>query len=140
MDSLLLRTAARIIVPLQLLLSLFLLARGHNEPGGGFAGGLLAACAIILHGIAHGIPAARRLLRVAPQLLIGLGLIAAAGSGLVAMFAGQPFLTGLWGGSLPTLIAGDLKFGTPLLFDFGVYLVVAGVATLMIFSVAEEVD
>lgn len=140
MDSMLLRTAARIIVPLQLLLSLFLLVRGHNEPGGGFVGGLMAACAITLHGIAHGMPAGRRMLRVAPQFLIGLGLLAAAASGLPGMLAGEPFLTGLWGGSLPTFVAGDLKFGTPLLFDVGVYLVVAGVATLMIFSVAEEAD
>jgi len=140
MDSMLLRAAARIIVPLQLLLSLFLLVRGHNEPGGGFVGGLMAACAITLHGIAHGMPAGRRMLRVAPQFLIGLGLLAAAVSGLPGMLAGDPFLTGLWGGSLPTFVAGDLKFGTPLLFDVGVYLVVAGVATLMIFSVAEEAD
>ena len=138
MDSLILRVAARVITPLQLIFSVVLLVRGHNEPGGGFIGGLVAACGIALHGIAHGIPAARRLLRVTPQTLIGLGLLAAALSGFVGVFEGQPFMTGLWGGSVPTLVAGELKFGTPLLFDTGVYLVVVGVAVLMIFSMTEN--
>jgi len=138
MDSLILRTAARVIMPLQLAFSLVLLLRGHNEPGGGFIGGLVAACGIALHGVAHGIPAARRLLRVPPQMLIGLGLFLAAASGFAGVFQGLPFMTGLWGGSVPTLVAGELKFGTPLLFDTGVYLVVAGVAVLMVFSMAED--
>jgi multicomponent Na+:H+ antiporter subunit B len=140
MDSILLRTGARVIVPIQLVFSLFLLVRGHNEPGGGFIGGLLAAGAIILYGIANGMPAARRKLRVQPQTLIGIGVIAATLSGVFALVAGRPFMTGLWGGSMPTLLAGTLKFGTPLLFDVGVYFVVIGVAVLMIFSVAEEAD
>ena len=138
MDSLILRTASRIIMPLQLAFSLVLLIRGHNEPGGGFIGGLVAACGIALHGIAYDIPAARRLLRVPPQVLIGLGLLLAALSGLPGLFRGLPFLTGLWGGSVPTLIAGELKFGTPLLFDVGVYLVVAGIAAQMVFTMAED--
>lgn len=140
MDSLLLRTAARIIVPVQLLFSVFLLVRGHNEPGGGFIGGLLAAGAIVLHGIANDMAAARRLLRVRPQLLIGLGIMAAGLSGVFGMLLGLPYLTGLWGFGVPTLVAGTLKFGTPLLFDVGVYLVVIGVGTLMIFAAAEEDD
>jgi len=138
MDSLILRTASRVIMPLQLAFSVVLLLRGHNEPGGGFIGGLVAACGIALYGIAHGIPAARRLLRLRPQTLISLGLLCAVLSGLAAVFAGLPFLTGLWGGSVPTLVAGELKFGTPLLFDTGVYLVVAGVAMLMVFTLAED--
>ena len=139
-DSLLLRAAARIIVPAQLVFSVILLLRGHNEPGGGFIGGLLAAGAITLHGIANGMPAARALLPVMPQTFIAIGIAAAAFSGVISLFAGLPFLTGIWGGSMPTLVAGTLKFGTPLLFDVGVYLVVAGVGVLMMLSVAEEAD
>lgn len=138
MDSLILRTAARIIMPLQIAFSIVLLLRGHNEPGGGFIGGLVAACGIALVGVSHGMSAARRLLRVRPQTLIGLGLLCAALSGLPALLEGAPFMTGLWGGSVPTLIVGDLKFGTPLLFDTGVYMVVTGIALLMVFSMSEE--
>ncbi len=138
MDSLILRTAARIIMPLQLAFSIVLLIRGHNEPGGGFIGGLVAACGIALHGVAFGIPAARRLLRVPPPRLIGIGLLIAVLSGLPGLFQGLPFLTGLWDGSVPTLLAGPLKFGTPLLFDAGVYLVVAGIALHLVFTMAED--
>ena len=137
-DSLLLRAGARIIVPAQLVLSVILLLRGHNEPGGGFIGGLLVVGAVVLHGIANGMPAARALLRVRPQTLIAVGVLMAAASGVISIFAGLPFLTGVWGGSIPTLIAGTVKLGTPLLFDIGVYLTVAGVGVLMIFAVAEE--
>ncbi len=139
MDSLLLRSAARIIVPLQIALSVFLLLRGHNEPGGGFIGGLVAACGVILYGIAFGVKAGSRLLRLAPQIFIGLGLLIAAGSGVFSLAHGQPFMTGLWAKlAVPTVIIGKLKFGTPLLFDVGVYLVVVGISVLMIFSIAEE--
>jgi multicomponent Na+:H+ antiporter subunit B len=138
MDSVLLRAAARLIVPLQLAFSLVLLARGHNEPGGGFIGGLVAACGLALHSVAHGIPAARRLLRVAPQTLIGVGLLVAALSGLPAVALGQPYMAGLWGGSVPTLVAGELKFGTPFLFDVGVYLLVTGIAVTLVFTMAED--
>lgn len=138
MDSLILRTAARIIAPLQLAFSIVLLLRGHNDPGGGFIGGLVAGCAVALLGVSHGMARARRLLRVRPQTLIGLGLLCAVASGLPALLGGQPYMTGLWGGSVETLVVGKLKFGTPLLFDTGVYLVVAGITALMVFTMTEE--
>jgi multicomponent Na+:H+ antiporter subunit B len=138
MDSLILRAAARIITPLQLLFSILLLIRGHNEPGGGFIAGLVAACGVALHGLANGMPAARRLMWFHPHSLIGLGILVAAVSGLPAMTQDLPFLTGLWGGSMPTLVAGELKFGTPLMFDTGVYFVVLGITVLFVFTMAED--
>lgn len=135
MISLILSTAARYLLPLMLLFSVFLLLRGHNEPGGGFVGGLVAASALALYAIAYDVGNARRVLRVDPRLLIGAGLLTAAGSGLSALLVGRPFLTGLWsGGSIPVLS----KVGTPLFFDVGVYLVVVGAALTVIFSLAEE--
>lgn len=135
MKSVLLTIAARVVVPLQLVMSVLLLVRGHDEPGGGFAGGLMAASSVIMMGLAHGMEAARRFLRVAPPTLIGLGLLAAGFSGIWSLFDGRSFLTGIWSGiSIPTWVAGELKIGTPLLFDVGVYLVVTGVSCLMIFS------
>jgi len=138
MDSLIVRTSARLIVPLQLAFSLILLLRGHNEPGGGFIGGLVAACAVALHAVANGVPVTRRALRVDPQRLLGAGLLLALLSGLPGMLQGRPYLSAVWGGSIPTLVAGELKLGTPLLFDFGVYLVVAGSALLVLFTMAED--
>src|SRR3972149_3754275 len=93
MTSLILRTATRFLITLLLLFSVFLLLRGHNEPGGGFVGGLVASIAIALFAWASTIPNARRILKVDPKLLIGAGLLTAAGSGLLSLVLGQPFLT-----------------------------------------------
>jgi multicomponent Na+:H+ antiporter subunit B len=135
MTSLILSTATRYLLPLLLLFSIFLLLRGHNEPGGGFAGGLVAAAAFALYAIAHNVADARSALRIKPRTLIAVGLLVAVSSGLVSLLAGYPFMTGLWNNrALPVLG----KVGTPLLFDIGVYLVVIGVTLLIIFSLAEE--
>jgi multicomponent Na+:H+ antiporter subunit A len=125
------RTAARRLMPLLLLFSVFLLMRGHNEPGGGFVGGLIAAAAFALYGIAFGVRRARQALLVRPLTLLGAGLLVALVSGLPAVLSGEPFLEALW-------TSGPLEVGTPLLFDVGVYLVVTGVVLMMIFSLAEE--
>lgn len=134
MSSLILSTATRYLLPLLLLFSAFLLIRGHNEPGGGFVGGLVAAAAFALYAIADGVATAQGVLRLNPITLIGLGLLIAAISGFVAVIIGQPFMTGVWG-SQPVPVLG--KVGTPLMFDIGVYLAVIGVVLLIIFSLIE---
>jgi multicomponent Na+:H+ antiporter subunit A len=125
------RTAARLLMPLLLLFAVFLLLRGHNEPGGGFVGGLVAAAAFALYLVAYGVRSARRALPVKPMTMLGAGLLIAALSGVPAVLRGQPFLTAQW-----TL--GAVALGTPVLFDLGVFLVVAGVILMMLFSLAEE--
>ncbi|HMP74124.1 MAG TPA: Na+/H+ antiporter subunit B [Kiritimatiellia bacterium] len=139
MISLILQTATRFVVPLLLLFSIYLLIVGHNYPGGGFVGGLSASSAFALYAIAFDVPAARRLLRLSPITVSALGLLAATLAGLLAVFAGKPFLTGLWT-ELPIPGLGPTKIGTPILFDLGVYLVVLGVAMAILFSLAEEED
>jgi len=135
MKSLILRTASRYLMVLLVLLSVFILFRGHNEPGGGFVGGLLIAGAFALYALAYEAQAARRLLRFDPRTIIGVGLVTAAGSGLAAMWHGQPFLTGLW---LPYPIPFLGKLGTVLFFDLGVYLVVLGTTLLVLLTLEEE--
>lgn len=135
MKSFILSTATRYLLPLLLLFSLFLLMRGHQEPGGGFVGGLVAAAAFALYMIAYGLPETRRILRVQPSQLIGAGLLTAAGSGVVGLAAGSGFLTGLW---LPFGAPVVGAVGTPLVFDIGVYLLVMGATLLIIFSLGEE--
>jgi multicomponent Na+:H+ antiporter subunit A len=125
------RSAARLLMPLLLLFAVFLLVRGHNEPGGGFVGGLVAASAFALYGIAFGIERARRALIVEPMTLLGAGLLIAVASGVPAVLRGQPFLTAQW-------THGPMAVGTPTVFDIGVFLVVTGVVLMMIFSLAEE--
>jgi multicomponent Na+:H+ antiporter subunit B len=137
MTSIILTTAARVVHPVLLLFSVFLLIRGHNDPGGGFSGGLVAASSFVLHAMVYDARAARRALRFNPQMLIGLGLLTSLLSGLIPLVVGEPFLTGLWVElRLPGLGTGHV--GTPLLFDVGVYLVVIGITTLIILAVAEH--
>ena len=134
-DSLILRATTRLLMPLLFLFSLFELLRGHDEPGGGFVGGLLAASGLCLYLLAHGPGAARRVLRVDPRTLVGVGLLTALAAGLVAVVRGRPFLTGLWG---KQPVPGIGKVSTVLLFDVGVYLVVAGTTLLMVMTLADR--
>ncbi len=135
MLSLILSTATRYLLPMLLLLSVHLLLRGHNEPGGGFVGGLVATSAYALAMIAFGVDRARRALHVDPRWLIGIGLLTAIGSAMASMIPGRPFMTGLWLKSDIPVIG---KVGTPFFFDVGVYLVVVGMALMILFSVAED--
>ena len=137
MNSLILRTSTRLLLTLLLLFAGFLLLRGHNVPGGGFVGGLVAAAAFALYPIAEGPAAARRALHLDPRTLIAGGLLVAAGSGAVSLLVGQPFLTGQWG-ELPLPGLPAIALGTPLLFDTGVFLVVLGVTQTIVLTLAEE--
>lgn len=135
MNSVILSSVARLLAGVLLVFSIFLLIRGHNLPGGGFSGGLVAGCAFVLYGLSNGFTAARRMLGLYPRLIIGLGLIIAIWSGLIGLLAGYPFLTGLWW-KTPLPVIG--KLGTPFLFDVGVYFTVLGITTLIVFSLAED--
>lgn len=135
MKSLILSTATLYLLPLLLMFSVFLLLRGHDEPGGGFVGGLVAAAAFSLFAIAFDVTSARRMLRLHPRTLLGTGLLLAASAGMFGLAAGLPYMTGLWATfSLPAIG----KLGTPLLFDIGVYLVVLGMVLMVVFELAEE--
>lgn len=136
MNSLILRTATRLLVGLLLLFSIFLLLRGHNEPGGGFIGGLVAASAFALYGLAANEHAARQALRFDTRTFIGVGLLITVISSLLPLLFGRPLLTGIWGEiKLGTL---SIELGTPVLFDIGVYLAVIGVTLTIVLTMAEE--
>ncbi len=135
MKSVILSTATRYLLPLLLLFSIFALLRGHNEPGGGFVGGLVASAAFTLFALAHDVERARAILPLNPRLLIAAGLLIAVTSGLIGMLFGEPFMTTAWDSREIPVVG---KMGTPLLFDIGVYLAVMGVALTIIFSLAEE--
>ena len=139
MNSPILRTVSRLLVGLMLTFSLFLLWRGHNEPGGGFIGGLFAAAALIVHGLADGPGAMRRVLRFDPRQIAMLGLLVGIASGLLALLADRPFLSGLWLFVGATETAKGLALGTPLLFDVGVYLVVVGGVAGMVVALEEAI-
>jgi multicomponent Na+:H+ antiporter subunit B len=141
MKSLILSTATRLLMPLILLLSVFVFLRGHNAPGGGFIGGLLAATAFALLEKAEGLAAARRALRFRPQSIAATGLGLALLSGVWGGLVDGRFLKGMW--PFVTVDAAGGKHGLPLgsipLFDLGVYLVVLGTVTGILFTLEESV-
>lgn len=133
--SLVFQTTTRLLMGLLLVFSLFLLLRGHYDPGGGFSGGLVAASAITLYGLAYGMSEARKLLRIAPETIIPFGLSLSIGSALVGPLIGQDFFMGIWDYT-PIPVVG--KIGTPLVFDIGVYFVVLGVTLTFLFNLSDE--
>jgi len=122
-------------MPLLLLFAVFLLLRGHNQPGGGFVGGLVVASSFVLYSIAFGVDAARRALLVTPSTLLGVGLLVALTSGLPAVAVGQPFMTAQWAEVMVS--SNVVAIGTPLVFDVGVFLAVIGVVLTIVFTLAE---
>ncbi|MCS3902921.1 multicomponent Na+:H+ antiporter subunit B [Methylohalomonas lacus] len=136
MGSLILRTAARFLLPLLLLFSLFMLLRGHDEPGGGFIAGLIAAVAFALYLFAFDAARTRQLLGVDPRLLLGLGLLAATVSGLPSILLGEAFFTAIWW-PIDVPGFGEVKLSTPLLFDIGVYLLVLGAIMTIVLALDE---
>ncbi len=137
MNSLILRTVTRFLTTLLLLFSIFLLLRGHNEPGGGFVGGLVAAGALILYALAFDEESTRAALRLDTRTLIGIGLALALAASVLPLLFGRPFLTGMWA-ELHLPGGRELELGSPLLFDLGVYVAVLGVALTIVLPLAEE--
>jgi len=135
--SLILQVVARFLLPMLLLFSVFLLLRGHDEPGGGFIAGLVASVAFALHLFAFDASQTRKLIGIDSAYLMGGGLIMATLSGFVGVVkSGSTFATAVWWYvHVPGL--GELKISTPLIFDIGVYLVVIGMVTTLLFSLAQ---
>jgi multicomponent Na+:H+ antiporter subunit A len=126
------------ITPVLLLFSIFLTLRGHNAPGGGFAGGLVMGSAVVLRYLASG-PRGVRSLRVDPIVLIGTGLVLALGVGLTSLVVDGSFLeSAVWKWHVP--VVGDVKVVSSSLFDIGVHVLVVGVVMAIIVAFAEADD
>ncbi|MGK9050230.1 Na+/H+ antiporter subunit B [Neorhizobium petrolearium] len=136
MSTLILRTVAPALTALMLLFSVFVLLRGHNEPGGGFIGGLIAVSALAIYGIAFGVGAVRRAIRFHPMAIAGAGLLLATLSGFLSIFFGVPFMTGLW--VYPVILDVEVPLSTVMSFDLGVYLVVVGAIISIALALEQE--
>lgn len=135
--SLILDTTVRLVVDGALVLSVYLLFAGHNQPGGGFVGGLVAAAAFALRFIAGGFAEVLATLRVRPWNVMAAGLVLAAGSALAPVLFGKAPLDHQahhWHvGPL-----GDVNVATATVFDTGVYLIVVGLVLMIFESLGED--
>jgi multicomponent Na+:H+ antiporter subunit A len=118
------------------LLSVAILLRGHNEIGGGFVGGLVAALAFALLALARGVAHARVTLRLHPLSLVGTGLLLAVASGMPGLFLHGDFLRHAW--IDVTVLGIHIHQGTALIFDLGVYTVVLGGVLAFLFGLRRE--
>jgi multicomponent Na+:H+ antiporter subunit B len=143
MNSLIFRAAARLLLPLLLLFSFIILMVGHNEPGGGFVGGLVGSAAIAMYAMAFGAPAAKRLLRdwkgrqISTLTIAGVGLAIALGSVVLGTIIGGGTVMEGWWVKLPIKFGDIEKVGTVVFFDIGVYVTVFGVVLLFLFELME---
>jgi multicomponent K+:H+ antiporter subunit A len=128
---------ARLLFPVIGLFALFLLLRGHDLPGGGFAAGLAASVAIIVLYMVGGTRWVEDRLNVQPLRWIGTGLLLASGTGLAACFFGRPFLTSYFT-YLELPIIGKIPMASALLFDAGVFALVVGATVLMLIALAHQ--
>jgi multicomponent Na+:H+ antiporter subunit B len=137
MNSVILQIAARYLKALLLVFAVLALLRGHNYPGGGFIGGLMAGLAIVYEGFAYDPVKVKERLYAMPERYIAGGLFAILLSFVPSLFAGESVMTGLW--LKISLPAGqEMKLGTPFLFDTGVFFTVIGVTLLFVFSLTQK--
>lgn len=132
MQSVIFSAMAKVFFWVMLLFSILILMRGHDQPGGGFVGGLVAAMAIGVIALADGVTAARRRLMIHPIVVLGLGVISAIVSGIPGLLFDTGFLSHQW-----LIFDNGFKLGTTMLFDLGVYLVVLGGMLSLIFRLYE---
>jgi multicomponent Na+:H+ antiporter subunit B len=139
MNSIILIAGARLQVVLLLVFSAYMMLRGHNAPGGGFIGGLIAATGFVVYAIACGTKDARKALRFDPGSIAGAGLGIALFAGVMAVFWGDALFTGQWLFIGATEESKGIPLSTVLVFDIGVDLVVLGAILSITFALEEAV-
>lgn len=137
--SIIFEVVTRLLFHSMIIFSLYLLLAGHNLPGGGFAGGLMAGLALTIRYLAGGRFELREATPISAGALLGIGLATATAAGIVPLFLGgqvfQSAIIELW---LP--VFGDIKFVTSTIFDIGVYLVVIGLVLDVLRSLGAAID
>lgn len=137
--SLVLDVSVRLLYPSIIVLSLYFLFAGHNQPGGGFVGGLTAAGAISLRYVSGGVHAVRRSFRLQPWTILGSGLALSVGTAIFPMLLGGAILEH---GTLklhPPLL-GEVKATSALPFDIGVYALVVGLVLMIFEAFGDDLD
>ncbi|MBM7714013.1 Na(+)/H(+) antiporter subunit B [Siminovitchia sp. FSL H7-0308] len=136
-NDLILQTVTKIVSFMIFMFALHIFFAGHNNPGGGFVGGLLTSGAIVLLLLAYDLKTVAGSLPIDYKILIAVGLLFAVGTGLGSLVFDVPFLTHAH--DIFTLpILGETHLHTAVLFDIGVYLVVVGTTMTIIQTIGEN--
>lgn len=136
-NDVILRTISKIVIFIILTFSLYLFFAGHNHPGGGFIGALMAASALVLLTMAFGLKTIREVIPIDFRKMTAIGLLVALMTGIGSFFFDAPFLSHAFGHfELPLL--GDTELATAMLFDLGVYLTVVGITMTIILTIGRD--
>ncbi len=127
----------RLLLPICAVISVYFFMRGHNEPGGGFVAGLVLSTAFLVQYIIAGTQWVEAHMRLMPQRWIAFGMLAAAGTGLGALFFGYPFLT-THTAHLHLPLIGDVHIASALFFDIGVFTLVVGSTLLLLTALGHQ--
>lgn len=135
--SIILDLVSRLVLPTVIVFSLYLLLSGHNAPGGGFVGGLVAGASLVLIYAAGGVEAVRRVVPVRAEATLAVGLLFAQVTAIVPwFFGGQVLESRVFDLHLP--LFGEVHLASPLFFDLGVYLVVVGLVAKALDTLGAE--
>jgi len=137
--SVIFEVVVRLLFHTMVVYSVFLLFSGHNQPGGGFAAGLVTGIALTVRYLAGGRYELGEAAPVQPGVLLGTGLFLSAGVGLGGLLVGGSVLRS-WIVDLHLPLLGDVHLVTSLFFDIGVYLVVVGLVLDILRSLGAELD
>lgn len=137
MNSIILQLAAKYLRWLFIIFAVLALLRGHNDPGGGFIGGLMAGLAIVYRGLAYDAFQIKERLQNIPEWSIAGGLFVIVLSFFPSLILGKTIMTGVWL-KIPLPLVGELKLGSPFLFDIGVFFTVIGVTLMFVFSLTQK--
>ncbi len=136
MNSIILQIAAKYIKGLLVAFAIIALLRGHNYPGGGFIGGLIASLSVVYYSLAYNAKQVREKLLIQPHIYIAFGLLTVLISFLPSIISNLALMKGVWL-KLQIPFIGIIKLGTPFVFDIGVFLTVIGVTFLFYFSLTK---
>lgn len=137
MNSVILQIASKYVRGLLIIFSVIMLVRGHNLPGGGFIGGLLAGLSLAYKGFAFTQEVLEREMKIRPEKIMVFGLLLIFISLWPGVVIEGALMQGIWF-TVPFPFTEGFKFGTPFLFDIGVYFIVIGVTVLFLFSLSEK--
>lgn len=137
---LVLDASVRVLYPSIIVLSLYFLFAGHNQPGGGFVGGLTAAAAISLRYVAGGVSRVRESFRLPPWVILGGGLALAVGTAIFPLLLGHAVLEHGTFEAKDVALLGDVKATSALPFDIGVYFIVVGLVLMIFEAFGDEID
>ena len=125
-----LRMIARALLPLAAMMTVFVLLRGHDLPGGGFAAGMLTAVMLVVQALA-GQPGVLHPVGFDLRRLMMIGLLIALATGAASVLFGLPFLTSGYR-SIALPVIGSIALPSAIAFDFGVYLAVVGATVVIV--------